>query len=58
MNNYDRIKQLTLDEMAEEFYIHLGKCSACAMFFKCGNHHIGKHKCIKMYKQWLQQESE
>jgi len=56
--NYEKIKAMSIDEMAEELYIHLGGCSACAMYFKCKVHHMGKHKCINMYKQWLQQESE
>lgn len=58
MNNYEKIKNMTLDEMAEELYIHLGGCSACACYFICKNHDIGKHHCIGMYKQWLQAESE
>lgn len=58
MNNFERIKAMTLDEMAEELYIHLGGCSACACYFICKKHDIGKHHCIGMYKQWLQQKSE
>lgn len=57
MNNFEKIKNMTLDEMAEELYIHLGGCSACACFFICTKHDIGKHHCIDMYKQWLQQEA-
>ena len=58
MNNYEKIKNMSIDAMAEEFYIHLGGCSACAMSLKCKNHHLEKHKCINMYKEWLESEEE
>lgn len=58
MNNFEKIKAMTLDEMAEELYIHLGGCSACACSLICKEHNIGKHHCIGMYIKWLESESE
>ena len=66
MINFNKIKAMSIDEMAEELYIHLGEelyirlggCSACVCYFICKKHDIGKHHCIGMYKQWLESESE
>lgn len=62
MNNYERIKAMTLDEMAEffefkindipylnpkNFYENEKKCQ-----YDCIEHH-----CSECWKQWLQQEA-
>jgi hypothetical protein len=54
MNNYDKIKNMTVDEMAE--YIskssNCGKCAFLELNFAC---HC---ECSKGIKQWLEEECE
>ena len=55
MNNFEKIKNMTLDEMAEEI-AGLNYCNCCVCRFQ-------SKKCQKTFchdgiKQWLQQESE
>lgn len=69
MNNFEKIKNMTLDEMAEffkeqfdEYEEHFG-CYSCINY---GTHHHNPQECgdCEYYncggniKQWLQQESE
>lgn len=69
MNNFEKIKSMTLDEMAEflivqfdQFEEHFG-CYSCINY---GTHHHNPQECgdCEYYtcggniKQWLQQESE
>jgi hypothetical protein len=52
MNNFERIKQMTVDEMtywvAENFEIPCDLCVVCK----------GDCNCIKGFKQWLLEECE
>lgn len=55
MNNYEKIKNMTLDEMAEWYKDHV-PCGNCDLYDYCIK---SKHTiCTKVIKQWLQQESE
>ena len=69
MNNFEKIKNMTLDEMAEflqkqfdEFEEHFG-CYSCINY---NTHHYNEKECKDCeywecggsIKQWLQQESE
>ena len=55
MNNFNKIKSMTLDEMAEWYKDHV-PCGNCDLFDYCIK---SKHTiCNKVIKQWLQQESE
>lgn len=54
MNNFERIINMTLDEMAE--FLDRKSNHEC-----CYHHYDGScigHDCIDGIKQWLQQESE
>lgn len=56
MNNFEKIKSLTLDEMAEWLY-EFNDYSLIHYCYGCGqdNNELG---CKEYFKQWLQQESE
>ncbi|MGN1153569.1 MAG: hypothetical protein ACI4S3_06035 [Candidatus Gastranaerophilaceae bacterium] len=51
MNNYEKIKNMTLDEMAE-FFSNLDNCEYC-MFRKYCSLDI---KCKELHKLWLEKE--
>ena len=52
MNNYERIKQMSIDEMARLL------TDSCELRFNCNDFICGDENCIKSMKQWLQSESE
>lgn len=53
INNYERIKDMSLDEMAKWMWDEF-ECAGCAYTAgKCG----GK-KCLDGHKAWLEQEAE
>ena len=56
MNNFEKIKSLTLDEMAELYDELNVDCAGyhCPAFKICAN----LQNCKVAFKQWLQQESE
>ena len=54
MNNYKKIKQMTVDEMAE-FLSNRAACGFCIYEFDECNEAIG---CVEGIKQWLLQEVE
>lgn len=56
MNNYEKIKQMSLDEMAEYYATHLPKC--CWMCTGMKNGCLREISCVSGIKQWLQEESE
>ena len=61
MNNFEKIKNMTLDEMAEMLcYKTLNSCAFCSQNYELlGGYCPPAGKCdIKYVKQWLQQESE
>ena len=55
MNNYERIKNMTLDEMAE--FLDMSPCNHCADIAKKIKCYCLKN-CRKYIKQWLESESE
>ena len=56
MNNFEKIKNMTLDEMAKYLTkITANYCEYCPLQKKCENEDI---YCRDSIKQWLQQESE
>lgn len=54
ITNYDKIKNMTIDEMAE--FITRSICLSC-IYIKENRNCKGK-KCISGIKQWLKKESE
>lgn len=56
MNNYEKIKSMTIEEMAEFFYCCSDmSCNYCTAPQKCkGN----QEECLKGHEQWLKQEAE
>ena len=54
MTNYDRIKSMSVEEMAEYLSDHWS-CVDCAFEKDCDDNYISCHKNIK---QWLEQEVE
>ena len=56
MNKFEKIKNMTLDEMAKYLTkITANYCEYCPLQKKCENEDI---YCRDSIKQWLQQESE
>ena len=58
MNNYEKIKNMTLDEMAE--FIKCQDCYYCEARDICNCWRLGEpyENCTKYARQWLQQEVE
>ena len=52
MNNYEKIKNMTIDEMVQ---LLEGDCFRCAY---CKLDDCWKQDCDNGHKQWLKQESE
>ena len=52
MNNIDKIRNMTLDEMAE--FLKVGDCYYCKTENWCDDY----DNCKDALKQWLQQESD
>lgn len=57
MKNYEKIKQMSIEEMAQMLYSHT-TCRYCPMRFKCGSNHQGRNKCPNKIRQWLESEAE
>ncbi len=55
MNNFEKIKNMTLDEMAE--FLDMSPCNHCADIAKKIKCYCLKN-CRKYIKQWLESESE
>ena len=55
MNNYEKIKNMTLDEMARFLY-KITDCQECLADTDYCNYSCTR--CLKTLKQWLQAESE
>ena len=58
MNNFEKIKQMNIDEMAK-FILNSASCSTYCKYIQepiasCKK----KNNCINGIKQWLEQESE
>lgn len=58
MNNYDKITNMDIDEMAEFIKSEVFReCSFCKGY-ECDKVPLYSEKCIDGIKQWLQAESE
>ena len=55
MNNFEKIKSMSVDELAEYICGLFSCCDSCQFLYECGNE-TGKH--INPYKQWLLAEVE
>ena len=55
MNNFEKIKSMSVDEMAEYICGLFSCCDSCQFLYECGNE---TEKHINPYKQWLLAESE
>lgn len=56
MNNYEKIKSMSVEEMADWIYLRVAKCYNCPTEPKCRIEHQGVNKCTKQLIQWLNQE--
>lgn len=55
MTNYEKIKAMSVEEMANEMRYHI-ECCACPAFRDC--HSIFSERCPKCLEKWLLQEAE
>ena len=54
MNNYEKIKAMSIDEMAE----FISSSCQMTMGFSCDDSLCGDIHCLKHINQWLEAESE
>lgn len=52
--NFERIKNMTIEEMLESIMLLDGACKFCS----CDGKNCGDYDCEKGIKQWLESESE
>lgn len=57
MNNYKRIKAMTIDEMSD-FLRKFSNCSFCNYFLRPKSCSNCKQNYDRPFKQWLKEESE
>ena len=55
MNNFEKIKSMSVDEMAE--FIKCGDCYYCPARW-CEDDELNDESCTKKLKQWLESEVE
>ena len=55
--NYERIKNMTVEEMAEFFANHI-LCDDCPISTICNKEMITIDECPKVFEEWLKSESE
>ena len=55
--NYERIKNMTVDEMAE-FLTDSIVCEECPAYDFCDTEDATYENCPKFFKKWLESESE
>lgn len=55
--NYERIKNMTVEEMAE-FFSKFSICDHCPVCPLCDEKMVTGDECHKMFEQWLESESE
>lgn len=54
MTNFEKIKQMSVEEMAKCFYSHSTNCNSCFLFNFCvENDGLG---CIEVFEKWLESE--
>lgn len=59
MNNYEKIKQMTVEEMAENIRCNaLNECECCIHPDTCLATQYQRKRCLDGIKQWLLQEVE
>ena len=66
MTNYERIKNMSVEEMADETYRQIEDCRKCPVWEKCDRitHKTGFFACMseldcaKMITDWLNEEAE
>lgn len=56
MNNFERIKNMSIDEMAKYYATHLPKCCHMCTGMKSGC--LREVSCISGIKSWLESKSE
>lgn len=57
MNNFEKIKNMTVEEMAEHYLNIRNTCITCVAFLETCNGD-SENDCIDNIKQWLLQEVE
>lgn len=58
MNNYEKIKQMTIEEMAEAFTNPNGGVQLYCTTRICPEEFSNENACKNCMKQWLESESE
>lgn len=59
MNNYEKIKQMTVEEIAENIKCNaLNECKFCIHSDTCLATEYQRKRCLEGIKQWLLQEVE
>ena len=54
MTNYERIKNMSVEEIAEI----LASATLCLNFGECEGLRCGSRECQELHKQWLESEAE
>lgn len=57
VTNYEKIKNMTVEEMAE-FFSECIMCDDCPVCTFCDEEMVTGDGCPKIFRQWLQTESE
>lgn len=55
--NYERIKNMTVEEMVE-FFVDNIVCENCPAYDYCDTEDVTYEDCPKFFMKWLQSESE
>lgn len=58
MNNYEKIKQMSIEEMAEWFAVRYSFCELFKPCAKCSNVSFCSAETAEEFKQWLESEVE
>lgn len=60
MTNFEKIKQMSINEIAEFLFVHqFSKCSNCDYYKKqCSGKYFDDKSCTMGIKYWLESEAE
>lgn len=60
MTNFEKIKQMSIDEMAQFLFVHqFSKCNDCGYYQKqCSGKYFDDKSCTMGIKHWLESEAE
>jgi hypothetical protein len=60
MNNYEKIKSMSIHDMTQFLFIHqFNKCGNCVYYKKqCNGYYFDDKSCTTGIKNWLESEAE